>query len=344
MRRFAFFCGSVLLLVCLGVAEDRPKSAPSKTADPADSPVKIRVLAPGDEVTPGRDVGNRSTYGKQPSAEEEAIRASAKEYLQAFSAGDAKAIARQFTETAEYVDAQGITYEGRQAIEDLFGAFFTNYPERKLDLTIHSIRVVSPTVAVEDGVTTITYAKDQPVQAFQYTAVHVKNDGQWLTASVRDRALKSPQQHRTKLAQLEWLVGDWVHEGNDAVVHFSCHPVDNGSFLLREFIVQVAGQQTMTGTQRIGWDPQAAKFRTWVFDSDGGYSEGFWQHDGDKWTLRLTGVTPDGQAASSTSIYSFVDQRTMNFRSVQHEVGGVAQPDSAVMKIVRQPPQLEAVR
>ena len=126
------------------------------------------------------------------------------------------------------------------------------------------------------------------------------------------------------------------------MVPFSCHSGRQRAtwFLVRKFTVQVAGQHTMTGIQRIGWDPHAGKFRAWVFDSDGGFSEGYWRHDGDDWILKLTGVTPDGQSASCTSIYTFVDGRTMTFRSVHHEVGGIELPDSAPVTIVRQPPQI----
>ena len=42
------------------------------------------------------------------------------------------------------------------------------------------------------------------------------------------------------------------------------------------------------GTQRIGWDPVAGQFRSWDFDSQGGYSEGLWSRDGDRWIIKMS--------------------------------------------------------
>ena len=119
---------------------------------------------------------------------------------------------------------------------------------------------------------------------------------------------------------------------------FSCESVENGNFLLRKFTIQIAGQEMMSGTQRMGWDPLTGKLRAWIFDSEGAYSEGFWHRDGDHWVLKSTGVTADGQATSSTSIYTFVNPHTMTWQLVHHEIAGVQLPDSEVVTIVRQAP------
>ena len=58
----------------------------------------------------------------------------------------------------------------------------------------------------------------------------------------------------------------------------------------------------MTVTQRIGWDPLARQFRSWEFDSEGGFGEGRWSRDGDRWVVKHTGVRPEGTTASATNI------------------------------------------
>ncbi|TXT21704.1 MAG: hypothetical protein FD138_4003 [Planctomycetota bacterium] len=166
----------------------------------------------------------------------------------------------------------------------------------------------------------------------------MKTEGKWLVASVRDHAPKNRRLHRSQLQQLDWLVGDWVDEGDDSIVVFSCQSVDNGNFLLRKFTIQIAGQEAMSGTQRIGWDPLTGKLRAWIFDSEGAYSDGLWHQAGDNWVLKSTGVTADGQTASSTSIYTFVNEHTMTWQSVDLEIAGVQQPGSEVVTIVRQAP------
>ena len=57
--------------------------------------------------------------------------------------------------------------------------------------------------------------------------------------------------------------------------------------------------------------------------------------------LKSTGVTADGQTASSTSIYTFVDDHTMTWQSVDHEIAGVQLPDSELVTIVRRAPMPE---
>ena len=72
----------------------------------------------------------------------------------------------------------------------------------------------------------------------------------------------------------------------------------------------------MSGTQRIGWDPRHKQIRSWVFDSDGGFSEGFWSRDGERWVMKSTGVLKDGRAASATNVLTRVNRDTMNWTSV----------------------------
>ena len=145
-------------------------------------------------------------------------------------------------------------------------------------------------------------------------------------------------EEKLDLDQLRRVMGDWVDEGDDSIVHFACESVDHGNFLLRKFTILIAGQEAMSGTQRIGWDPLTGKLRAWIFDSEGGYGEGLWHRDGDRWVLKCHGVTADNETASSTSIYTFINGHTMTWQSVDHEIAGVQQPDSEVFTIVRQSP------
>jgi hypothetical protein len=107
---------------------------------------------------------------------------------------------------------------------------------------------------------------------------------------------------------------------------------------VRQFTVKIAGEEAMTGTQRIGWDPISGKLRAWIFDSLGGYAEGTWHRDDDRWVLKTTGVTSDGQTASGTSIYTFVSEHIMTWQAIDHEIAGVQLPDSEIVTIVRKPP------
>ncbi len=284
------------------------------------------------------DVTGQEQAAEKQSVDEQAIRQVDKMFAKAFDQGDAKTIATLFTDEAEYVDEGGNVFQGRAAIEKSMTSFFAEHPDCKLEQTIDTIRFISPGIAVEDGHTTVSHPEFSDAISSRYTTVYVKQDGKWLVASIRDHAPGNRKQHRTQLKQLDWLLGNWVDEADDTIIKFKCQSVDNGNFLIRDFTVLMAGKEVLQGTQRIGWDPLTGKLRTWIFDSEGSYGEGLWHQDGDQWVLKCTGVMPEGQSASSTSIYTAINDHTMTWQNVDHEIAGVRQPDSKVYTIVRQAP------
>ncbi len=342
MKRTAFVLSSAALLtaaVGLGVAvgespQVKNEVNPTQAAKPKEEPKKAeRSTSDRDEKKPS----------SQQAADEDAIRATADSYVKAFREGDAKAAASHYTSDAEYVDEQGNVYEGRKAIEEVLEACFKRHPECDIEVDIGAIRFISPGVAVEDGSLTVAYDSDHDPVDTQYTAIHVKTDGKWQVASVREKSPKDRRQHRMQLNQLSWLEGEWIDEDRDSTVFFVCAPIDNGNFLLREFALIVDGEPAISGSQRIGWDPLTGKLRTWIFDSEGGYGEGFWYRDDDRWILKSVGVTADGQMSSNTSIYKKINDHTMTWQCVDHEVGGERFPDTDVITIVRRaaPPTIQ---
>ena len=61
--------------------------------------------------------------------------------------------------------------------------------------------------------------------------------------------------HHDQVAQLDWLVGEWIDEGPQSHVHFSCRWDESGNFPICDFSVRIAGRKAWSGTQRIGYDP-----------------------------------------------------------------------------------------
>ncbi len=336
MRTTLILSGTALLVGVICFADvDEPVASKREGKAAAQPAVKA-----GEKATPKSTEKSPDTQpvAAKLSADEEAIRQTDDSFVKAYEQGDAKSVAAHFTTDAEYVDETGNVSQGRAAIEKSMTEFFAGNPGCKLAINIDTIRFIGPGVAVEDGTTVITRSGNSSSVESPYTATHVKIDGKWLTASVRDHAPKNRREHREHLQQLDWLLGDWVDEGDESMIVFSCEPVDNGTFLLRKFTIHIAGQEVMTGTQRIGWDPLTGRLKAWIFDSEGGYADGVWHRDGDNWVLKSTGVTADGEMASSTSIYTFINPHTMTWQSVHQEIAGVPQPDSEVVTIVRQAP------
>lgn len=353
MRRSSVFTAAMLLLVLIHLAvngqDAANKPVPKSATQPAAKSAAPVSAKPGSD--PPKEAAAKDPTGKVPnpdvnapaeqSPDEKAIRQTGETYVKSFNQHDAKALGEHFTPEAEYIAESGRLFQGRPAIEKLLEEFFAESPGAQVELQIDTIRFIGSGIAVEDGMTRVTRSKDTEPVLIRYTAVHTKSSGKWLVASVRDFSVKSARQHRNQMKQLEWMLGDWVHEGSDAVVMFSCKPVDNGNFLLRNFTIKIGGEEIMSGSQRIGWDASSHKFIAWTFDSDGGHSEGYWHRDGDNWVLKSAGVTADGHTASNTTIYSFVNAHTMTFQSIDHEVSGVELPDGPKVTIVRHAPRPE---
>ena len=351
MRTALLLSASTLVLAAIGmVAAD--ELAPAKTTDKSSSRT---TNAPATDAAAAKDAASKSAAkkngkgadkaaAKEPAAtaknsdDEAAIRKTGESFSKAYGDGDAKAVANHYTDDAEYIDENGNVFHGRQAIEELLTAFFADNPGSQLEVNIDTIRFISPEVAVEEGSTMVVGQGGVTSDRSRYTAVHVKSDGKWLTATARDHASKVHRGRAEQLQQLEWLVGDWVDEADDSIVEFSCKALHNGNYLVRDFTVKIAGEATLSGSQRIGWDALTGRLRAWTFDSEGGYGEGTWHRDGDSWILKSTGVTADGQTASGTSIFTFVNDHTLTWQAVDHDHDGVRLPDSELFTLVRKPP------
>jgi len=94
----------------------------------------------------------------------------------------------------------------------------------------------------------------------------------------------------------------------------------------------------MTGTQRIGYDPLTGHLRAWIFDSAGGYADGYFHSEGENWILQTSGVTSDGRMASGTQILSRLDNHRLSWQAVDYVIGGERMADIPKVTIVRKPP------
>lgn len=273
--------------------------------------------------------------------DERAIRQAIDAFDQAFVKGDAKAIAGVFTEEGEAIDADGGAIQGRAALEDHYGARLSGSPGDKLETTIDSVSFPAPGVARVAGRTEVRPSDGSAPMGARYAAILVKRDGQWLLASAREIPDKDISAH-DHLMELQWLVGEWVEETDEAVVNTTVAWTDNGSFLLRTFDVRVKGKAALTGTQRIGWDPLTKQIKSWVFDANGGYGEGLWMRQGDQWVIKATGVRPDGRVATATQVLTYVSKNSLRWKSIDRTLGGDISADIDEIVMVRKPPQPSA--
>jgi uncharacterized protein (TIGR02246 family) len=279
----------------------------------------------------------RSVTGADRSADEAAIRANIAQFVKAYNAGDAKAVAALFTPDGQAVDKEGNDAEGREAIAQTFAELFAAMPKKQLEVFVESIRFIGADLALEIGTTKEIPAPSEPPEYDRYTVLHVKRDGKWQMALARDEEGPTATAHE-RLQPLAWLVGEWVDDDGSAVVVSSCRWSADGNFLLQDFKLELNGRDAMDVTQRIGWDPVAKQIRSWVFDSEGGFGESFWTRDGNDWIIKATGLRPDGTTASATNLLRRTGSDGYVWRSTDRIVADERQPPMAV-KVVRKPPQ-----
>ena len=264
-----------------------------------------------------------------------AIKKNAEAFIAAFDKGDAKAVAAFWTPDGDYVEETGRHLKGREEIEKAFTEFFAENKGLKVRIHTESLRFVTPDVAVEDGITSVSEPDGGPPSRDRYTVVHVKKDGEWRLSSVRD-APYAPPSNYDHLKELEWAIGDWADEGeNGKVARLSLEWSESQNFILGTFEASFKNIEVGDGEQRFGWDPIKKQIRSWTFDDDGAFGEATWTRDGDRWVVKSELVLPDGKKLAATHIITHVDADTLTWQSKDRTVDGKPLPDVKEIKMKR---------
>jgi uncharacterized protein (TIGR02246 family) len=272
------------------------------------------------------------------------VRAAAARFVKAFDAGDAEALAKQFLPEGELLDEEGTVYRGQAEVKDLFKRYFEQFAGTRLTMDVESVRSIGPQLAIEEGTRLLVREKDSGRAQLRYIAVRAKVDGQWLLASIREFTDDPEPTPNDWLAPLAWLEGDWINEGDDAVVKISYRWSEDKNYLLGEYHVMNGDQTKRSSSQRIGWDPQAQKIRSWLFEADGGFSEARWtlvndESTGNKevWILKSTGTLADGQSGSATLRMTRQDKDHFQITGRERLIGDAAADDFEIV-VTRRPP------
>jgi uncharacterized protein (TIGR02246 family) len=273
------------------------------------------------------------------SAEEKALQERGKAFVAAFNKGDAQALAAFWTPDGDYVDEDGRHYQGRKAIEESFQKLFAEAKGAELRVHRTSFRLVKPDLAIADGLMEVVPPDGGPPTAARYTAVHVKQDGQWFLESVRE-AVATPPSNAEHLEDLAWLIGDWAEEtekGPAAKASFAWD--EHRNFIVASLATTLKDVPVHGGTQWIGWDAAAKHIRSWSFDTTGAFSEGVWTRDGDRLVSKTTRTLRDGKKLSATNVLTMADADHFTMKSIQRAVDGEALPDTEVVKMKRVKPE-----
>jgi uncharacterized protein (TIGR02246 family) len=272
---------------------------------------------------------------KDTPPEKAAIIANDRAFEAAYAKADAMSLANFFTEDAEYTSDDGQTLTGRAAIEESLRTAFLASKGAKLAINVDNVRALSPEILVEKGSTTVT-AKNGETSGALYTAIHMKKDGGWKISELVETPLPVTSPH-DRLAELEWLIGEWdeADKSDDLTVHSEYVWARGGNFITRNVTVKRAGNTTLEGWQIIGWDPIEERIRSWTFDGEGGFADGNWTRDGNRWLLRESGVAPDGSRTSAENTFTKISADRFSWESNNRTLDGDPQPSISRIEINR---------
>jgi len=267
--------------------------------------------------------------------DEAAIRKSIASYVAAFNSHDAKAIAALWSPDAVYTNrVTGDQVTGQKNIEQELVAIFKESKDTKIEVDVTSVRFMSPSVAIEEGVARVLRPGAEPDETV-YSSVYVKADGSWLLDHMSEEpkaVFRSNYQH---LKDLQWMIGTWVDQDDQSRIETTSTWTKNQNFITRKFAISVEGQSDLSGVQVIGWDPVAEKIRSWVFDSDGGFGSSTWKKKDNKWVVNSSATLADGRKASAAKVLTIVADKTITMQATGRTLDGNILPNLEPIKLTR---------
>jgi ketosteroid isomerase-like protein len=261
-------------------------------------------------------------------SESDVVRATSERCRTLFNEGKIEPLMSMIATEAELVDDSGTAHRGSVAIRELFAEFFSLFPGTELTTEIDEIRVLGST-AIENGSRVMTLSDGQVRSSFRYQAIWTKSEASWKLVSLQDWPDQDDEEEALtdQLELLTWLVGDWINEGNDGRVQIHFDWSEEKNFLIGEYVFKPINQPARKSTQRIGWDAAAGRIRSWLFESDGGFSEAFWTLTSDGAILKSNSTNPDGETASATLVITKSDEQRFKIFGKDRIVGSQVEPD-----------------
>jgi uncharacterized protein (TIGR02246 family) len=276
--------------------------------------------------------GSDKAEAKDESPDLAAVRKTAEEFVKAFNDGDAKALAALWTKDGEYTGPDGEKIRGRDALEKDYVEFFKTHPKASIEVHVDALRLLGKYAALEEGTLKLLLPGDKEPSVSRYSAVHVREEDGWRTASVREW-VPDPQE-LVSLQDVEWLLGDWLARSDEAEVRITYAWDEDRAFLRGRYTVKRGGKVAASGTQIIGKNPLGG-LHSWVFDSSSSFGESSWSRDQNRWVMVAAGTLPDGTEATATNILIPLGKDAFTWQSIERTLAGTPVPDLPPVKVSR---------
>ena len=277
---------------------------------------------------------------EEPSPEIAGLQQAAADFVLAYNAKDAAAVAALFTENGEISDLRAEdTTTGRVDIQLRYAEIFAAGDTPSVAIEVDSVRLVGKDLAIEDGTVHLTPPGDNaPAKSTAYTAVLQKSaDGAWKIASTR--TLADTTDAAGQLAELAAaLKGDWTSQKEGMRLDLAFGWDGSGKFVAGEMLATAADAEPQTTSLRIGWDAARKTITWWSFDDGGGFAKGDWTATEDGWLVRTEGTTADGETTSANQTLTPEGKDTLIWTAKDRLVNGEKLPDIE-MRVVHQAPE-----
>lgn len=261
-------------------------------------------------------------------ADRAAIRATVKQLLDAFEKQDVAKVTELLTDGAELSSEDNPSLIGKATIENALKRRFASKAKSQMILSDETLRFTSQVTAVEEG-TLKSILKGQASSTHRYSLMHVKEDGKWKIAQIRQWTTEDAALH-----DLEWLIGEWKAERADLSIHTTYEWVGNKAFI-RGNINTRQKDRTVSAMQVIGLDPKTGGLRIWIFEANGIFAEGSCYRDENSWIFETSGETPQGISVSAKNILFHVSPEVMTWQPVQLQMGSEQIADLPPLKVTK---------
>ena len=273
---------------------------------------------------PNAVVGQEVTESDGSTAE---IEAAVRSYVAAFNARNVDKLLSHWSPEGVYTSrATGEQIVGRDAMAEEFAALFANEDAPTLAVATQSIEFISPNVALERGTATTSRGEDDVVES-NYSVVYVQQDGAWLIDRVTEDEIPIQFSSYEHLQDLEWLIGEWLDEGQGFAIEIDCQWTRNQNFISRKYKILGENEIESSGLQIIGWDPQQKQIRSWLFDSNGAVVTGTWTKRDDRWIVSSVATLADGGRGSFTSIFRPLQDGNYTWQKINQAIDGALLPN-----------------